>query len=76
MNNSIHSNHLNSPHSMRDYEELDLVNQQGKSLLLISLWKIGMPNWVRKTIWPLTIGNRLEITENLYLILLKQVRLA
>lgn len=48
-----------------------MPNHSDKSLLLISLWKIGMPPWVRKTIWPLTIGNRLEITQNLYNILLK-----
>lgn len=35
-----------------------------------------MPKWVRKTLWPLAIGNRLEITENLYTILLKQVAVA
>ncbi|KAL4441362.1 hypothetical protein ABPG74_013657 [Tetrahymena malaccensis] len=62
--------------SKKDYEELDLAHQNNKSLLLISLWKIGMPKWVRKTIWPLSIGNRLEITENLYKILLKQVQVS
>jgi hypothetical protein len=37
------------------------------------IWKLGIPGWVKKTIWPLTIGNRLEVTRNLYNILLKQV---
>ena len=41
----------------QDYEELEIVNTHNKSLLLITLWKIGIPKWVRKTIWPLAIGN-------------------
>lgn len=55
-----------------DEDELQLPNTK-KSLLLITLWKIGIPKWVRKTLWPLAIGNRLEITEDLYNILLQQI---
>ena len=35
-------------------------------MLLVILWKLGIPGWVRKTLWTLSIGNRLEITEMLY----------
>jgi cytohesin/brefeldin A-inhibited guanine nucleotide-exchange protein len=37
-----------------------------KDNLLINIWKKGVPNWVRKTIWPILIGNKLEITMELY----------
>jgi hypothetical protein len=30
--------------------------------MMIMLWKIGMVSWVRKTIWVIAIGNKLEIT--------------
>ena len=35
------------------------------------LWKLGIPDFVRKKIWPVVIGNRLELTPNLYEILLE-----
>ena len=34
------------------------------------LWKLGIPDWARRTLWPISIGNRLEFTETLYNILL------
>lgn len=34
---------------------------RNKSLLLVILWKKGIPPWVRKTLWPIAIGNRLEV---------------
>ena len=37
------------------------------------LWKLGIPDWARKTLWPITVGNRLEFTESLYSIHLTQV---
>ena len=30
------------------------------------MWKQGIPDWARKFIWLITIGNKLVITENLY----------
>jgi len=39
------------------------MNVNDKSLLLVYLWKIGVPDWVKKTVWPLVIGNGLEITQ-------------
>lgn len=35
---------------------------------------MGMAGWVRKTIWPIAIGNKLEITQSLYVCLLNQVQ--
>ncbi len=46
---------------------------KNKSLLLVILWKQGIPDWVRKTIWPLVIGNRLEVTQNLYEIQMQKI---
>lgn len=45
-----------------------------KSLLLVTLWKRGIPDWLRKTLWPICIGNQLEITENLYAVLQTQAK--
>ncbi|KRX09995.1 Sec7 domain [Pseudocohnilembus persalinus] len=55
---------------------LDFQNKSGnkKSFLLISLWKLGIPAWARSTIWPLAIGNRLELTKQLYYKLLNQAQ--
>ena len=60
---------------------------RNRSLLLVILWKKGIPPWIRKTLWPIVIGNRLEvnlikillfiiflkINNTLYNMLLKQV---
>jgi hypothetical protein len=32
-----------------------------KSLLLVTVWKKGIPDWLRKTLWPICIGNQLEV---------------
>ena len=42
-------------------------------MLLVILWKLGIPDWARKTLWTLAIGNSLEITESLYDILKKGI---
>jgi len=34
---------------------------RNRSLLLVILWKKGIPPWIRKTLWPIVIGNRLEV---------------
>lgn len=46
-----------------------MPGNKNKSLLLMILWKLGIPDFVRKTIWPVIIGNKLELTETLYEIL-------
>jgi|688.fasta_scaffold2822467_1 hypothetical protein len=33
------------------------------------LWKLGIPDWARRTLWPISIGDRLEFTETLFKIL-------
>lgn len=53
-------------------QEIDMLIEdlkKNKSMLLINLWKFGIPNVIRKSIWTLVIGNSLEITPNLYEIL-------
>ena len=52
-----------------DQDELREICQN-KSMLLYHVWRLGIPDWLRKTIWPITIGNRLEITPSLYQVLL------
>eukprot|EP00357_Protocruzia_adherens_P030422 CAMPEP_0114996366 /NCGR_PEP_ID=MMETSP0216-20121206/14262_1 /TAXON_ID=223996 /ORGANISM="Protocruzia adherens, Strain Boccale" /LENGTH=1486 /DNA_ID=CAMNT_0002360545 /DNA_START=178 /DNA_END=4638 /DNA_ORIENTATION=+ len=44
-------------------------NLSAKGYFLVSIWRLGIPMWVRNKLWPIALGNRLEITENLYLIL-------
>ena len=52
-----------------DFRVLDDNNEKNelkdicknKSLLLVTLWKRGIPGWIRKTLWPISIGNRLEV---------------
>lgn len=34
---------------------------KNKSLLLVSLWKKGIPDWLRSILWPISIGNQLEV---------------
>lgn len=58
-----------------DREEEAIRNMcKNKTLLLFHVWKLGIPDWLRKTIWPITIGNRLEITPTLYQLLLSQAK--
>ena len=47
---------------------------RNKSLLLYHVWRLGIPEWLRRTIWPISIGNRLEITLTLYQMLLSQAQ--
>ena len=42
-------------------EENDNLSKKHNQFLLVKLWKIGIPSWVRKTLWPIIIGNRLEV---------------
>lgn len=48
-------------------EEVDTDDEiesicRNRSLLLVILWKKGIPPWIRKTLWPIVIGNRLEVS--------------
>jgi len=42
--------------------EIDLM-LKNKDLMLIGLWKKGIPHWLRSTLWPIAIGNQLEVNE-------------
>lgn len=53
--------------------ELKLICKN-KSLLLVTLWKRGIPDWLRKILWTISIGNQLEITQSLYEILRIQAK--
>jgi len=54
--------------------EVDLLIKN-KDLMLVGLWKKGIPHWLRRTLWPIAIGNQLEVTEQLYEVLLSQARI-
>ena len=40
-----------------DFKELT----KSKNSLLSSIWRKGIPKWLKKTVWPITIGNKLEV---------------
>lgn len=62
-------------HEENDTEENELrILCHNKSLLLFHVWRLGIPDWLRKTIWPITVGNRLEITPVLYQMLVSQAK--
>ena len=42
-------------------EENENNSKKNNQFLLVKLWKTGLPAWVRKTLWPIVIGNRLEV---------------
>jgi cytohesin/brefeldin A-inhibited guanine nucleotide-exchange protein len=42
-------------------QESDNFSKKHNQFLLVKLWQIGIPVWVRKTLWPIIIGNRLEV---------------
>lgn len=51
--------------SLNSKENYD-TGMSNKGYLLHSLWKQGLPDWVRRTLWPLAIGNYLNINQSLY----------
>ena len=71
---------LNNWAEYRDFilikETRELVNKENLDLLrksiqtnkeqIISLWKLGLPNWLRKKMWKTIIQDKCEICENLY----------
>lgn len=36
------------------------------------LWKLGLPDFARKTLWPIIIGNNLKIRDELYRIFVRK----
>lgn len=36
------------------------------------LWKLGLPDFARRTLWPIIIGNNLKIREELYAIFVRK----
>lgn len=46
--------------------------KKNKSVLLMILWKLGLPDFARKTLWPIIIGNNLKIREDLYRIFVRK----
>jgi hypothetical protein len=49
-------------------EKLDLLSKsiQTNKGQIIYLWKLGLPNWLRKKMWKTIIKDKCEICENLY----------
>jgi hypothetical protein len=48
---------------------------KNKSLLLVTLWKKGIPDWLRNTLWPICIGNQLEVNQFLKSIMTRLLKL-
>lgn len=46
-----------------DAEFLEIC--KNKNILMVTLWKRGIPDWLRSTLWPISIANQLEVTCNL-----------
>ena len=45
----------------------DLINTlQNNNEEILTLWKWGLPSWLRQNMWKIIIGNKLLITENLF----------
>ena len=54
------------------FDEEDLKElSKSKNSFLSNIWRKGIPNWLKKTVWPITIGNRLEVVISKYFICLK-----
>ena len=53
---------------MNKYERLEenikILNSNHQEILY--LWTLGLPNWLRKYLWSIVIGNDLEISEKLF----------
>ena len=49
-------------------DNLDLLSKsiQTNKEQIISLWKLGLPNWLRKAMWKTIIQDKCEICDNLY----------
>lgn len=44
-------------------DEIDIqLESKDKSLLLVTLWKRGIPDWLRSILWPIAISNQLEVS--------------
>ena len=48
-------------------EEYNLIIFDNKNQSdVIFLWILGLPGWLRSKLWPLVIGNHIQISENLF----------
>ena len=43
-----------------------ITTLQSNNEEIITLWKLGLPSWLRQNMWKIIIGNKLLITENLF----------
>ena len=62
----------NLKENIADENRIKLIDEKNKSDV-IYLWMLGIPDFLRKKLWPLVIGNDLCITEPLFQHYLKQV---
>lgn len=46
---------------LEEKESIPAKKNHHNQFLLVKLWKSGFPDWVRKTLWPIIIGNQLEV---------------
>lgn len=59
--------------SSEKINENENLMKKNNHFLLIKLWKLGIPSWVRKNLWPTVIGNRLEVKHCLFLKIYKSI---
>ena len=45
-------------------ENINILKSNNQEILY--LWSLGLPNWIRKNLWSIVIGNELEISEKLF----------
>ncbi|CAD8171137.1 unnamed protein product [Paramecium pentaurelia] len=53
-------------------QQMMVEGKKNKSVLLMILWKLGLPDFARRTLWPIIIGNNLKIRQELYTILVRK----
>ncbi|CAK74100.1 unnamed protein product (macronuclear) [Paramecium tetraurelia] len=64
--NQHYSNQSEVNNGSNIQQEMIVQGKKNKSMLLMILWKLGLPDFTRRTLWPIIIGNNLKIREELY----------
>ena len=59
-------NDIKSPGSFAGDDDLKEI-YKSKNSLLSTIWRKGIPMWLKKTVWPITIGNKLEVKNILFI---------
>ncbi|CAD8180454.1 unnamed protein product [Paramecium pentaurelia] len=70
--NQQYSNQSEINNGSNIQQEMIVQGKKNKSMLLMILWKLGLPDFARRTLWPIIIGNNLKIREELYSIFVRK----